>query len=102
MKSFKNIPIELCFLVLAIILLAIANPTHHHFTLCPAANLGFEKCPGCGLGRSISAILNGDVYGSFKYHWFGIPALLIIAYRCWQLAKQLIIKQKKFKKYQEA
>lgn len=101
MKGLKDIPLELCFWVVAIVLLASANPTQHHFMVCPIANLGFNWCPGCGLGRSIMAIFNGDINESLKQHWLGIPALLIILHRIYQLLKQLLNK-KNFKKYKEA
>ncbi len=97
MRGYKYISLELFFWILALILLAISNPYQHHFTLCPLANLGFDWCPGCGLGRSISAIFRGDWMASFKFHWFGIPALAIIAYRVYQLTKQLINKEKNLK-----
>ncbi|MFN0255898.1 DUF2752 domain-containing protein [Pedobacter ureilyticus] len=93
--------VEIVFWVLALTLLATANPHEHHFTLCPLANLGFEWCPGCGLGRSIAAIFNADFHASFRQHWFGIPALLIILYRIYQLGKQLIFKQNNYLKYKE-
>ncbi len=90
MKYQKAFIVELSFWVLALALLATANPSAHHFTLCPLANLGIDWCPGCGLGRSITAIFNGDFKSSFQQHWFGIPALLIIIYRIYQLGKKLI------------
>ena len=93
MKYIKSFPIELLFWVLALVLLATANPHEHHFTLCPLANLGFDWCPGCGLGRSITALFHGNVNASFAQHWLGIPAVLLIANRIYQLAKQLFNKE---------
>jgi hypothetical protein len=90
MKHMKNFPLELIFWVMALMLLATADPHAHHFTLCPLANLGITWCPGCGLGRSISALFHGDISASFGFHWFGIPALLLIAHRIYQLSKNLI------------
>ncbi len=88
MKYIKSIPLELFFWVTALVLLATNNVHEHHFTLCPLANLGFEHwCPGCGLGRSISHILHGEFVLSFREHWFGFPALLIILYRIYRLIK---------------
>ena len=89
MRYQKAFIVELTFWILALALLATANPSAHHFTLCPLANLGFDWCPGCGLGRSITAIFNGDLKSSFQQHWFGILALLIIIYRIYQLGKKL-------------
>ena len=81
MNHFKSIPLELIFWILALVLLATASPHAHHFSLCPLANLGIDWCPGCGLGRAISALFHGEVRESLNFHWFGIPALLIMVYR---------------------
>ncbi|WP_421941847.1 DUF2752 domain-containing protein [Pedobacter sp.] len=82
MKYIKSFPLELLFWISALVLLATANAHEHHFSLCPLANLGFESwCPGCGLGRSISLILHGEFANSFKEHWLGFPAILIIMHR---------------------
>jgi hypothetical protein len=94
---------ELIFWVLALMTLAIATPEEyghaHHFTLCPLANLGIDSCPGCGVGRSITQLLHGNLTESWKHHWFGIPALLIIVFRIVGLIKLNI---KSFKiKYKE-
>ncbi len=89
MKGFKNLPVELIFWCTALAALAITNPTNHHFTLCPLANLGFEEwCPGCGLGRSISYLFRGNFAQSFNQHWLGMPALGIILFRIYQLLRK--------------
>ena len=96
MKYFKGLPIELLFWITALVLLATSNAHEHHFTLCPLANLGFESwCPGCGLGRSISYIFHGEFVESFKQHWFGLPALLILLHRVYVLTKKIEIKKLK-------
>ena len=79
--NIKRFPLELVFWILALVLLASANPHAHHFSLCPLANVGIEWCPGCGLGRSISALFHGELRESVHFHWFGIPAVLVIVYR---------------------
>ena len=93
MKHFKSLPLELFFWITALVLLATADPHEHHFTLCPLANLGLTWCPGCGLGRSITSLFHGDVSASFSHHWFGIPALILICYRIFQLSKNLFNKE---------
>ena len=96
MKYFKSFPIELFFWTTALVLLATSNAHEHHFTLCPLANLGYEGwCPGCGLGRSITQLLNGNIEASLAHHWFGIPALFIILLRVWALLR---MEFKRFKK----
>lgn len=62
-------------------LLLIHSPGETHFTICPLANLGFEFCPGCGLGNSISYIFNGDIIASIHAHPLGILALIILTIR---------------------
>jgi hypothetical protein len=57
------------------------------------ANLGFNWCPGCGLGRSLSHLLHGELRQSIQMHWFGIPALLVLLYRIFILSKQELIKR---------
>lgn len=100
MKTLSHIPLELCFWVLALILLATAVPVEpghvHHFTLCPLANMGFDWCPGCGIGRSITQLFHGNVGASLEHHWFGIPALVIIVWRIVELIR-LRIDNKIFK-----
>lgn len=62
-RTFSNKLKEVCSLIgfeafvwilgLAYLFL-IHSPGETHFTICPLSNLGFEFCPGCGLGNSIS------------------------------------------------
>lgn len=59
--------------------------SENHFTICPLANLGIDSCPGCGLGKSVSLILHGHIMQSFDYHYLGIPALIIILFRIYQI-----------------
>jgi hypothetical protein len=85
MKTRLQIPIELIFWITALVVLAGAKfpeqQTAAHFTFCPLANLGFDWCPGCGIGRSITALFQGNLGLSFQLHWFGLPALMILLYR---------------------
>lgn len=84
-KLGSYIPLELLFWLTGLLLLGLADPQvkggHHHFTLCPLANLGFSWCPGCGIGRSITQLMHGNFAESFNQHWFGLPALFIIGWR---------------------
>jgi hypothetical protein len=92
MKFWALLPFELVFWIAALLLLGHAETDAirgaNHFTLCPLANLGFSWCPGCGIGRAITQLLHGHPLESFKYHWFGLPALLIIFYRIYSLMRQ--------------
>jgi len=62
-------------------------PGETHFTICPIKNLGFDFCPGCGLGNSVSYIFHGDIYNSFLTHPLGLFALIVLAYRIIYLIK---------------
>ena len=85
MNRLSLIPLELFFWITALTLLALAKPidyhTGYHFTYCPLANMGFRWCPGCGLGRSITQLFHGNIRESLRFHWLGIPAVLIIGCR---------------------
>lgn len=105
MKTLRRIPVELIFWITALVLLAIAEPIPHghihHFTLCPLANMGIEWCPGCGIGRSITQLLHGNIRESLAHHWFGIPALLIIGHRIIELMNRRIDNYRKLKYKEE-
>jgi hypothetical protein len=85
---YRKFPLELIVWTGALMSLALSDPADHQYTLCPFANLGFSWCPGCGLGRSITAILHLDLPGSIRSHWFGIPAFLILVNRVCQLSQK--------------
>ena len=70
------------------------NPFETHFTICPLSNAGFEHCPGCGLGNSISLFFHGYFIESFNTHILGIPALLIIFHRIYSIIKFNLTKEK--------
>ncbi len=88
--------LELIIWVTALIFLAFSNPESHTYSLCPLDNLGFEYCPGCGLGRSCMNVLDGDFAESFSNHPLGIFAIFIIVFRIFVLTKNAI-KYKTFK-----
>ena len=68
--------------ITALILLAATDPAGSlHVSLCPLANLGFDFCPGCGLGHSISYAMKGQVLASFSAHPLGFFAIGILLYR---------------------
>lgn len=85
---YKLLSLEgIIWIVSLIYLASLTNSNQSHFTICPLSNLGFEHCPGCGLGKSISLILHGKIFESFELHLLGIPALIIILFRIIQLIK---------------
>ena len=84
----KVVGLESAIWISSLIYLALFNdPFHKHFTICPLSNAGFDYCPGCGLGNSISFLFNGYFLESFNTHYLGIPAVIIIMYRIFSLIK---------------
>jgi hypothetical protein len=81
--------------VAALVFLACIDPTHHHYTLCPFNNFGWEWCPGCGLGRSIAFFYRMELKESFMSHPLGIPAVALLIHRIYAvLASNIHLKPK--------
>jgi lipoprotein signal peptidase len=81
-QHWKFVGLEASIWILGLLyLIFIHSPAETHFTICPLSNLGFEFCPGCGLGNSISYLFRGDFVSSFHSHPLGIFALIIISFR---------------------
>lgn len=57
----------------------------NHFILCPLAHMGIQKCPGCGVGRSMILALHGNVPESLCLHPLGLLALVVISLRIYEL-----------------
>lgn len=86
---FSKLPIELICWMTALAALYFVNLGNQHFTLCPLGSIGFDWCPGCGLGRSISLLMHGDFKASIAMHGLGIPAFLVLIHRIYVLTNQL-------------
>lgn len=81
---------EILIWTTALVLAYFADPANHHMTLCPIAALGFEHCPGCGLGRSMSLLMHGDWKGSLAMHPLGWFGLSVIVFRIYTLIKKTL------------
>lgn len=88
---FSKWPLELIIWSAGLLLLAFSCPDSDHFTLCPLANAGISWCPGCGLGRSVSYLLHGELERSLNQHWFGIPAFIILIHRVMRLLNKFLL-----------
>lgn len=84
---FRKLPIELIFWCLGLVGLWYMDPLADHTSLCPLHNLGLEWCPGCGLGRSISFLMKGELVASWNQHPLGGFALGVILYRIFEIIK---------------
>ena len=85
----KKINPEAFIWVLGLIVLGAINPYGvEHFSICPVKNLGFNYCPGCGLGHSVSYLFHGNIQQSIHTHLLGIPAVLILSSRIFTIVKR--------------
>lgn len=84
--ALSKLPIEWMCWMIALLLLYFSNAHVHHFSLCPLENMGFDWCPGCGLGRSIALLMHGEFQKSMQMHWLGIPVFCVIVHRIYILS----------------
>ena len=52
----------------------------NHLLVCPMKQTFGLDCPGCGLQRSIIALMQGDLMRSFKLYPATIPFLFVIGF----------------------
>lgn len=78
----RNLSLEGWVWMAGLVYLACIDPfATGHLEICPMKRLGFDFCPGCGLGRSISFLLHGHVVRSLQTHPLGIAAFGILLFR---------------------
>ena len=58
--------------LLSVFVLALIPSEGFDVTLCPMQNIFGLPCPACGIIRSMSSLLNLDIWHSFGYHPLGI------------------------------
>lgn len=87
MDVVKRFPLEALAWTAGLIALGLLDPHASHFSLCPLKNSGFDFCPGCGLGKSIAYLMDGDVGKSFTTHPLGIFAFITLSLRIIRLTK---------------
>ena len=84
--AFNRRLLEAWIWIAALLALAFTNPqVDGHMSLCLIKNLGWNFCPGCGLGHSIAWLFKGEVRQSFQSHPLGIIAVAILFFRIFQL-----------------
>ena len=87
-RFLQRFDLELFFLVASLLFLALSDPGKEHFSLCIFKLSGFNHCPGCGLGHSITWFFHGELAKAYENHFFGIPAVLIMLHRIIQLVRK--------------
>ena len=80
--------LELLFWLAGLTTLFFLSEEISDTSLCVFSLLGFEHCPGCGIGHAIHYALRLDITASFRHHPLGIIAVIIIFIRIKQLLYQ--------------
>ena len=76
-----------------LVLAVLWTPTDDGPTICYSKALFDVSCPGCGLTRSVAALVKGEVGASVQYHALG-PVFLAIIIWLWGLLGWCLIKNK--------
>lgn len=85
-RFVTTFPLEAIIWFSGLVILACADPVQDaHISLCPIAYLGYDFCPGCGLGRSITLLFHGSLDSSLRTHPLGIIAAGMLIQRTVQL-----------------
>jgi len=74
--------------IFALLSLAFTNNTEQHYSICVFHNIGFNYCPGCGIGHAISYFFHGEFARSISTHPFGIVAIVILSHRIFTIFTQ--------------
>ena len=92
-RAIRSLEPEALIWTAALLYLASVEPdAGGHFTFCIFSIFGFENCPGCGLGHSISYLFHGDIITSFYTHPLGIATVLVLTTRIISLTRKSIVK----------
>ncbi|MBS2211130.1 DUF2752 domain-containing protein [Carboxylicivirga mesophila] len=80
--KYRNSHLEAYFWLIALVSLAFSSPDNAtHYTLCIFKNLGFDFCPGCGLGHGIAYLFRGQLLESWQAHPLALLAVVILVVR---------------------
>ena len=61
----------------------------HHLLSCPFKQYTGLDCPGCGLQRSVLALLRGDLLASFRFYPATIPIMALFVFTAVHLKYEL-------------
>ncbi|MGE5518876.1 MAG: DUF2752 domain-containing protein [Candidatus Dadabacteria bacterium] len=65
---------------IALVLLFAMDDSQQHYSFCLFRMMGWNSCPGCGIGHAIHDVLHLQFTDSLKEHFLGIPATIAILY----------------------
>jgi hypothetical protein len=70
-----------CVIAWAVLIGGLILPRHGAgIPICPSKAISGAPCPGCGMTRSVSNWMRGDVREAMRYHPFGWAAVLVAAW----------------------
>ena len=82
---YVNRRTELIFWIGSLIWLWFLPGSEGHFTLCPIGAMGFDWCPGCGLGHALHELMHGHFAEALRHHYLVLFAAAVIVYRIFSL-----------------
>lgn len=80
-KYYFFLHFEWIALISGLLLGAFLDPFSQASSICPIDRMGFDFCPGCGLGKSVAFAARGHLSASFQSHPLGLFAILVIVAR---------------------
>ena len=81
-KNFE----QSCWFI-GLLFLFFLNPTSSDSSICIFKLVGFNFCPGCGIGHSIHYTLHLNFLNAYREHILGIPLTLLLV---WQILKPIL------------
>jgi len=87
------------WLAVLLVLLLSPIPTGDHLIICPFRLVGFQHCPGCGLGTALCLLLHGYISESVEMHPLALLALPILVIRTYTIFRDNYKVQKSFNSY---
>lgn len=99
-KYYFFLHFEWIVLLTGFLLVIFMDPFADAASFCPIDRLGFEFCPGCGLGKSVALAARGHLSASLQSHPLGFLAVAVIIGRIGSIFRRNynLIKEKNHEK----
>lgn len=87
-KYYFFLHFEWIALLSGLLLMIFLDPYSQDPSICPIDRIGFDFCPGCGLGKSIAFAARGNIEASIQSHPLGLMAVIVIIVRVGSIFKR--------------